>query len=49
MSWVDRRCCNPTHTCTNGVAVVVTLNHGDARMGIDNSRMLGESLNELLE
>ena len=49
MSWVDRRCCNPAHTCTNRVAVVVTLNHGDARMGIDNSRMLRDSLNELLE
>jgi hypothetical protein len=49
VSWVDRRCSNPAHTCTNRVAVVVTLNHGDARMGIDNSRMLRDSLNELLE
>jgi hypothetical protein len=46
---IDRCCRHPAHTSSDGVAIVVTLNHGNPSMSIHHSRVVWKILYQSLK
>jgi hypothetical protein len=49
MRRIDRCCRHPAHTGSDGVAIVMTLNHGNPSVSIHHSRVVWELLYQLLK